>query len=69
MTARDSDTKAVTCAAKLNLKIGDDSANLDITFKVETTTEGKLYATIHGLIDSYQVGVGYQDYPIGGQAP
>jgi hypothetical protein len=46
-----------------------NGANLDITFKVETTTEGKLYATIHGLVDAYLVGVGYQEYPIGGEAP
>ena len=44
MTAKNSDTKAVSCAAKLNAKIGDDSANVDITFKVERTVEGKLYA-------------------------
>jgi hypothetical protein len=68
MTAKDSDTKAVTCAAKLNAKIGDDGANVDITFKVETTTEGKLYATVHNLVDAYQVGVGYIDNPIGGEA-
>jgi hypothetical protein len=68
MTLKDSDTNAVSCAAKLNAKIGDYGATVDITFKVETTTEGKLYATVHNLVDAYQVGVGYQDNPIGGEA-
>jgi hypothetical protein len=68
MTAKDSDTKAVSCAAKL-AKIGDHGANVDITFTVETTTEGKLYATVHNLVAAYLGGVGYIDNPIGGQAP
>jgi hypothetical protein len=51
MTAKDSDTKAVSCAAKLNLKVGNDGANMDITFKVENTSEGKMYATVYGLVD------------------
>jgi hypothetical protein len=49
-------------------KIGGVDANVPITFKVEKTTEGKLYATVHNLVNAYQVGVGYQDYPIGGQS-
>jgi hypothetical protein len=75
MTAKDSDTKAiscaaklVSCAAKLKAKIGDHGANVDITYKVEMTTDGKLYATVHNLVDAYEVDVGYKDYPIGGQA-
>jgi hypothetical protein len=49
LTAKDADTKAVLCAANLNVKIDDDEAHMGITFQVENTTDGKLDATIYGL--------------------
>jgi hypothetical protein len=49
MNSKDADTKAVSCAAKLNVQIEGGGAQMEINYKVEKTTDGKLYATVYGL--------------------
>jgi len=47
--SKDADTKAVSCTANLNAKFEDGYAHEEITYKVEKTSDEKLYATIYGL--------------------
>ena len=53
MTAKDSTTGALTCAADLNLKLSNvgkpNGADEDITYKLEKTSDNQLYATVYGL--------------------
>jgi hypothetical protein len=49
-TAKDQGTGALTCAATLNGEAGKyGAAKLPITYKVEKTSDGKLYVTVYGL--------------------
>ena len=47
--SKDPNTKAITCTANLNVKVGDGNAQREINYKVEITTDKKLYATVYGL--------------------
>ena len=49
MKSKDADTKAVSCAAKLHGEIEGISAEVEITYQVEKTSDGDLYATVYGL--------------------
>jgi len=50
MTAKDDTTRGVTCAAKISATVPEwGGASMDITYKVEQTTDGKLYVTVYGL--------------------
>ncbi len=49
MSSRNADTAAVSCSANLNAKFEDGQAHKEIEYKVEKTTDGKLFATIHGM--------------------
>jgi hypothetical protein len=49
INSKDADTKAVSCVAKLNVQFEGGGAQMEINYKVENTTDGKLYATVYGL--------------------
>ena len=49
MNSRNADTAAVSCSANLNAKFEDGQAHKEIEYKVEKTTDGKLFATIYGM--------------------
>jgi hypothetical protein len=42
-------TKAVSCVAKLNVQTSGGGAQMEINYKVEKMTDGKMYATVYGL--------------------
>jgi hypothetical protein len=44
--SNDANTKAVLCTAKLYVQLEDSGAQKEISYTVEKTTDGKLYATI-----------------------
>lgn len=43
---KDPTTKAVMCAADLTVAVSTWTAKLPIRYKVENTSDGKLYATV-----------------------
>jgi hypothetical protein len=47
--SRNPDTKAVSCTANLNARFEDGTAHQELKYTVEKTSDGKLYATLHGL--------------------
>lgn len=49
MDGRDSETKAVTCAAKMTLTIDDQTVEKDVRYKVEMTSTRGIYVTVFGL--------------------
>lgn len=51
LTGRDDVTRAATCAANLQVQFPDQWGNdeAQITYKLEITSDGKLYATVRGL--------------------
>jgi hypothetical protein len=48
-TSKDASTKAVMCAADLTVSLGKWNTTAPITYKVEITSEDKLYATVWGI--------------------
>ena len=49
MTAKDATTEAVTCEAVLIAEMPKYRQEQPIRYKIENTTDGKLYATVWGL--------------------
>jgi hypothetical protein len=46
MTAKDPTTKVVMCAADLTVAVNAWTVKLPITYKIENTSDGRLYATV-----------------------
>jgi hypothetical protein len=47
--SKDPDTHSVTCTAKLIVGVAGMTANKEINYKIEKTSEGRWYATVWGL--------------------